>query len=109
MDFLVFIAVIIVLSAIGLPVALIVLYRNTGRKTESLQRQIDGLRIEIDELRSPPLVTPVESVEAELADEPVEVKPSAETAAEPETSEVEGPPLPAAASITPSAASSIPS
>ncbi|MCP4332926.1 MAG: DUF2339 domain-containing protein [Gammaproteobacteria bacterium] len=108
MDFLVFIAVIIVLSAIGLPVALIVLYRNTGRKTESLQRQIDRLRVEIDEFRSRPLVTPAESVETELADEPVEAKPSEATAAEPETSEVEEPPLPAAASITPSAASSIP-
>jgi uncharacterized membrane protein len=112
MDFFGFIITAIVLLAIGLPVAIIVMFWVTRNKTNQLQQQLDELHAQVVALAAgPPLAG--KDAQSEIVD-PISASDtvSSEKPFEPESPEVPpepedqwGPPPVAASSIPPAAAS----
>jgi uncharacterized membrane protein len=111
MDFLGFIITAIVLLAIGLPVAIIVMFWITRNKTNQLQQQLNELRVQVVALAAGPvagkeaqseIVDPISASNTVISEEPPEPE-SPEVPSEPEA-QWESPPV-AASSIPPAAAS----
>jgi uncharacterized membrane protein len=110
MDFFGFIITAIVLLAIGLPVAIIVMFWITRNKTNQLQQQLDELRAQVAALAAGPvagidaqseIVDPISASNAVSSEEPSEPE-SPEAPPEPEAQW--GAPPAAASTIPPAAA-----
>jgi len=112
MDFLSFIFTVVVVLAIGIPVAIIVLFWNTRNQTNQLQQQIDELRAQLVDLRTRTMASADQQGEPEsltaISDE-VSTEEPLESIKEQRPPEVgvarESPP--AAAADMPSAAASV--
>ncbi len=111
MDFLAFIIIAIVLLAIGLPVAIIVMFWVTRNKTNQLQQQLDELRAQVVALAAGPvadtdarseIVDPISASDAVSSAEPSATE-TPEVPPDPEA-QWESPPV-SASSIPPIAAS----
>jgi len=111
MNFFGFIITAIVLLAIGLPVAIIVMFWITRNKTNQLQQQLDELRVQVVALAAGPvagtdaqseIVDPISASDTVISEEPPEPE-TPEVTPEPEAQW--GPPPVAASGMPPAAAS----